>query len=254
MTGKRLYQKCAVVTGAASGIGRGIVTTFLDEGAYVVAVDIDKTKLASLQSIWPQDRCMTLACDVADESGAVTATARVVDRFGKIDCLVTAAGISRGGVAGETTLKTWETVMRVNVTGTFLWVKAVLPQMCAQGKGSIITISSQRALAGGDASAPYVTSKGAILAFTKSLALDYAASGIRVNSILPGAIDTEMLQSSFTRKTDPEAARKRSLDRHPLHRFGQPREVALAATYLASDESGFVTGVHLPVDGGWLAA
>ena len=123
----------------------------------------------------------------------------------------------------------------------------------SRGKGSIVTIASQLARAGGRNNAAYVTSKGAVVALTKTVALDYATAGIRCNAVLPGAIDTPMLARSMARAADPDAARKASLGRHPMGRFGTAEEVARSILHLASDESGFVTGVELPVDGGWLA-
>jgi NAD(P)-dependent dehydrogenase (short-subunit alcohol dehydrogenase family) len=139
------------------------------------------------------------------------------------------------------------------VTGTFIWIRECLRPMTAQGRGSIVTIASQLARAGGRGNAAYVTSKGAVVALTKSVALDYVDRGVRCNAILPGATDTPLLRRSFGRQPDPDAARARSLARHPMGRFGDVRDIASAALYLASDESAFVTGIELPVDGGWLA-
>jgi len=135
-----------------------------------------------------------------------------------------------------------------------LWVRAALPKMIAGGGGSIVTVASQVALSGGRGSASYAASKGAVIALTRSVALDYAADRIRANVIAPGAIETPFLHRSFTRQPDPEAARQRSLDRHPLGRFGTVEEVARAALFLASDESSFTTGSVLMVEGGWNAA
>lgn len=250
----RLAGRCAVVTGAASGIGEQVVRAFLREGANVLAVDRDESRLALLQADAQAGRLLTAACDVADEDSVARTAARAVHEFSSIDVLVTAAGISVGGTATDTSLATWESVMRVNLTGTFLWVRACLPTMVAQGRGSIITVASQRAVAGGDGNASYVASKGAVLSFTRGVALDYAPDGVRANALLPGAIDTGMLRTSFTRTANEEAARARSIARHPMRRFGRPQEVADAAVFLGSDESAFITGIDLPVDGGWLAA
>jgi NAD(P)-dependent dehydrogenase (short-subunit alcohol dehydrogenase family) len=126
--------------------------------------------------------------------------------------------------------------------------------MTAQHSGAIVTIASQLARAGGRANASYITSKGAVVALTRAVALDYVDQGIRCNTVLPGATDTPLLQRSFARQPDPDAARERSRTRHAMGRFGKPEEIAAAILYLASDESSFVTGVELPVDGGWLAA
>jgi NAD(P)-dependent dehydrogenase (short-subunit alcohol dehydrogenase family) len=194
-------------------------------------------------------------CDVGHPGAAEAEVNRLLDLWDRIDVLLTAAGISVGGTVLTTDPAAWDEVFRVNVGGTWLWAKAVLPGMQARGGGSIVTVSSQLALAGGKGNAAYVASKGAILSLTRTMALDFAADGVRVNALLPGAIDTPLLARGFARRGDQaEAARQASLARHPLGRFGRATEVAEAALYLASDAAGFTTGVSLPVDGGWLAA
>jgi NAD(P)-dependent dehydrogenase (short-subunit alcohol dehydrogenase family) len=236
----RMQGKMAVVTGAASGIGWAAASLFLAEGAEVLAVDVQPGA---------PEGCRVLMADVTDEAAAEQAIASL----GRVDALVTAAGISRGKPLGDTAMADWNAVMAVNVTGTFVWVRACLGPMVRAGKGSIVTIASQLARAGGRNNAAYVTSKGAVVALTKTVALDYATAGIRCNAILPGAIDTPLLARSMARAADPDAARKASLARHPMGRFGVPMEVANSILHLASDESAFVTGIEMPVDGGWLA-
>jgi NAD(P)-dependent dehydrogenase (short-subunit alcohol dehydrogenase family) len=237
----RLAGKVAIVTGAASGIGQATAALFLREGATVLAVDQAATGIPP--------GCQTCLADVTDEDAANEAVAGL----GRVDVLVTAAGISVGKPAGETSLADFQRVMAVNVTGTFLWVRACLAPMLAQQRGSIVTIASQLARAGGRGNAAYVASKGAVAAFTRAVAIDYATDGIRCNAVLPGAIDTPMLARSMARASDPEAARARSRARHPMQRFGRAEEVAQSILHLAADESSFVTGIELPVDGGWLA-
>ena len=236
----RMKGKTAIVTGAASGIGRATAALLLAEGAAVLAVDVQPGA---------PDGCRTLLADVTDEAAA----AQAVAGLGAVDVLVTAAGISRGKPAGETSLADWTAVMATNVTGTFVWIHACLGPMVRAGRGSIVTIASQLARAGGRNNAAYVASKGAVVALTKAVALDYATAGLRCNAVLPGAIDTPLLARSMARAADPAAARAASLGRHPMGRFGFPEEVARSVLYLASDDSGFVTGIELPVDGGWLA-
>ena len=150
----------------------------------------------------------------------------------KLDVVLTAAGMSVGKKLADTSEEEWDRVFAVNAKGTFLWVRAALPKMIAGGGGSIVTVASQVALSGGRGSASYAASKGAVIALTRSVALDYAADRIRANVIAPGAIETPFLHRSFTRQPDPEAARQRSLDRHPLGRFGTVEEVARAALFL----------------------
>ena len=237
----RLVGKRAVVTGAGSGIGQAVAAVFLAEGAAVLGVDRD------VAGVPPG--CTALVAEVTDEAAAAAAVAG----FGAVDVLVTAAGISLGKPAAETDWADFQAVMAVNAGGTFLWLRACLPGMVARGRGSIVTVSSQLARAGGRGNAAYVASKGAVLALTRSVAVDYAAAGVRCNAVLPGAIRTPMLARSFARAADPAGVEAASRARHPMGRFGRAEEVAASVLHLASDESGFVTGVELPVDGGWLA-
>lgn len=251
----QLEGMTCVVTGGASGIGAAIVERFLAEGAYVVAVDRDAERLRQLaEEAAPTGRLSTAQGSV-DNAAFADATIRDLCDSGHIpDCLVTAAAISIGGAAADTTEAAWDEVFSVNVKGTFIWCKAVLPHLVARGKGSIVTLASQLALSGGRGNASYVAAKGAVISLTRSIALDYAADGVRANALVPAAIDTPMLRRSFARAPDPAGAEARSRARHPLGRFGQASEVAAAAVFLASSEASFTTGALLPVDGGWLAA
>ncbi len=244
----KLEGKIAVVTGAGSGIGLATARLFAAEGARVVGIDASADALANLKTALG-DACVVHHADVTDEAAAI----RIVATFDRVDVLVTAAGLSRGKPVGDTTLEDWNTVMSVNVTGTFLWIRECLRPMTRQGGGSIVAIASQLARAGGRGNGAYVASKGAVVALTKSVALDYVEQGIRCNAVLPGATETPLLNRSFGRHADPAAARERSRLRHPMGRFGRPEEIAAACLYLASDEAAFTTGIELPVDGGWLA-
>jgi NAD(P)-dependent dehydrogenase (short-subunit alcohol dehydrogenase family) len=148
----------------------------------------------------------------------------------------------------------WDAVFRTNVGGTWLWSRAAVPEMQRQGSGSVITLASQLAIAGGKSNSAYIAAKGAIISLTRTMALDFATDGIRVNAIAPGAIDTPMLRRSFSRHADPEPVREASRNRHAMKRFGKAEEVAEAALHLASDASSFTTGTVMVVDGGWLVA
>ena len=251
----KLRDKVVVVTGAGSGIGRAAALLLAREGARVALVDTDETGLSdAAQAIEASGGAgLPIVSDVADAAAVDAATARVLEAWSRLDGLVTAAGISVGKILTETTLEDWERVFAVNVKGTFLWLRAVLPGLVARGGGSVVTVASQLAVAGGRASAAYIASKGAVISLTRSVALDYAQSGVRANVILPGAVETPMLERSFRRASDPAAARETSRQRHPIGRFGKPEEIAQAALFLISDDSAFVTGAQLPVDGGWLA-
>ena len=192
--------------------------------------------------------------DVGEAEFAQAIVGETVTRHGRLDVLMTAAGFSCGGTVLTTDPADWDAVFRTNVGGTWLWARAAVPQMQRQGTGSIITLASQLAIAGGKDNSAYIAAKGAIISLTRTMAVDFASDGIRVNAIAPGAIDTPMLRRSFARHADPEPVREASRNRHAMKRFGKAEEVAEAALHLASDASSFTTGTVMVVDGGWLAA
>ncbi|TPG61149.1 SDR family oxidoreductase [Roseomonas nepalensis] len=251
----RLQGKVAAITGAASGIGAATALLFARNGARLLLVDRDEESLASLSARLRGEGHDAIArvSDVGEPGAAEADAGAALDAWGRIDVLMTAAGFSTGGTALTTSPEDWRAVLRVHLDGTWLWARAVLPGMRARGSGSIITVASQLARAGGRNNIAYVTAKGGILAMTRTMALDSAPDGVRVNALLPGAIDTPLLRRGFGRAADPAEARERSRSRHPLGRLGQAKEVADAALYLAGDAAGFTTGIELPVDGGWLA-
>lgn len=243
MTGQ-LDGKVVVVTGAASGIGAACAALFRANGAEVVSVD--RTPVSDTPGL-------VLEGDVGDESTVQAQAQAVLDRFGRIDGLMTCAGFSMGNTVAETPLADWEAVMRTNVTGTFLWAREAVRAMRKTGGGAIVMVGSQLAFAGGRNNAAYLASKGAVVSLAKTMAVDHAADGVRVNVLVPGAIDTPLLKRGFGRAADPEAARAKSVARHPLGRLGQPGEMAKAALFLMSDQSSFTTGSCLMAEGGWLA-
>jgi 2-keto-3-deoxy-L-fuconate dehydrogenase len=249
-----LAGKVAVITGAASGIGRATALLFAAEGATLALVDRDAAGLAAvLASLGEPSAHLALVGDVADSMTVSDHAARVAAHFGRLDILMTAAGFSCGGTVETTDPEDWNAVVAANLGGTYLWARAAIPMMRGAGGGSIITVASQLALAGGRANAAYIAAKGAILALTRTMAVDHAADGIRANALVPGAIDTPLLRRGLSRGGDFEGAAGRSIARHPLGRFGRPEEVAQAALFLASPASSFTTGSTLAVDGGWLA-
>ena len=252
----KLAGHVAIITGAGSGIGRASAELFAREGAYVAIVDRDaagaEETLATLQAAGGDGK--VYVGDVGDPDFATGTVDAVVASHKRIDTLMTAAGFSCGGTVVTTSPADWDAVFRANVGGTWLWARAAVPVMQRQGKGAIITLASQLAVAGGRGNTAYIAAKGAIVSLTRTMAVDFAPDGIRVNAIAPGAIDTPMLRRSFARHADPEPVREASRLRHAMKRFGQAEEVAEAALYLAGAGSSFVTGVVLPVDGGWLAA
>ena len=252
----RLKGRTAIVTGAASGIGRASALMFAQEGAFVALVDRDaeglQQTLAAIEGA--NGEASTHVGDVGAAGFASIAVGDIAARRGRLDVLMTAAGFSCGGTVLTTDPADWDAVFRTNVGGTWLWSRAVLPEMQRQGSGSIITLASQLAIAGGRNNSAYIAAKGAIVSLSKTMALDFATDGIRVNAIAPGAIDTPMLRRSFARYADPEPVREASRHRHAMRRFGKADEVAEAALYLASDASSFTTGTVMVVDGGWIAA
>jgi len=246
-----LDGKVAVITGAASGIGYACALRFAEEGAAVVGSDI----VESAQ--W--DRVASAAkgsqfhiVDVRDEAAQMAMAAQAKEEFGRIDVLVTAAGVAGGGPVHLLPLEEWQRVQDINLKGTFLSIKAVLPAMMEQRSGSIITIASIEGLEGGEGASTYNASKGGVVILTKNLALDYGRLGIRANAICPGFIETPMF-ASVMNEASFAVYKDRIRDQHKLGRFGRPDEIAGAAFFLASDDSSFVSGQALAVDGGFTA-
>lgn len=254
----RLSNKISVITGAATGIGQGCAQAYAKEGALVAVVDADRDAgEATAEAIRAGGgQAAFFWADVADEEAVQTAVDNVIGQWGRIDVLISNAGIGGrkfgDGPVHLCTLEAWEKILRVNLTGTFLACRAVLPGMLERGSGSIITISSVLGLVGTQGlfdTHAYSTSKAGIIGLTRSIAAQYAKNGIRANSIAPGLIDTQMAKRT---KADPELL-ERVAFWQPLGPLGQPADVASAAVFLGSEESRFITGVVLPVDGGWTA-
>ena len=248
----RLEGKVALISGGARGMGASEARLFAREGARVVVGDIlDAEGQAVAADIAAHGgEALFVRLDVTDEGDWDRAVGRTVERFGKLDILVNNAGVGGGGRIEDTTVKEWDHVMDVNAKGVFLGTRAAIPAMRRAGGGSIINISSQLGLVGTDISSPqYQASKGAVRLLTKTTAMQYARDRIRANSVHPGPIVTAMTER---RRADPEHY-KLMLSRIPLGRFGEPDEVAYGVLYLASDESTFVTGSELVIDGGWTA-
>jgi 2-keto-3-deoxy-L-fuconate dehydrogenase len=246
----KLKDKVAIVTGGASGIGAATARLFAAEGAKLALVDQSEEGLAKVAAGLD---AITIAADVSSDAQARAGVARVMEKWGRIDVLMTAAGMSTGGTVDAIDEAAWDRTFDVNVKGTFLWIHYAIQHMIAAKSGAIITIGSQLAQSSPGRNAAYVASKGAIASFTKTMAVDHARQGIRVNALMPGVIDTPMPARSLTRYADPDKMRAYWNERHPMGRIGQPEEVAKAALFLACDDSSFVTGHLLFVDGGWTA-
>jgi len=255
----RLDKKIGFVTGAGSGIGEQIARIFAQQGAHVVLADVRQDAAervaGEIQAAGGNARAQQL--DVAEESQIKAAIEQVVAREGRLDILVNNAGISHVGNILETSLEDWERVMRVNTRGVFLCAREAVRQMLAQlpAGGVIINMSSVAATIGVDRRLPYSASKGAVLALTRSIAIDFVTQGIRCNAICPGTVHTPFVEGYLERNFagHEDEARAQLHARQPIGRMGRPDEIAYAALYLASDEAAFVTGSALVIDGGWTA-
>src|SRR3989441_2791042 len=253
----RLDKKMAFVTGAGSGIGEQIARLFAQQGAHVILADIrpDAAEQVTGEIRAGGGSARAQQLDVAEERQVKAAIERVAATEGRLDILVNNAGISHVGNILETSLEDWERVMRVNSSGVFLCAREAVRQMLAQSPvgGVIINMSSVAATIGIDHRLPYCASKGAVLALTRSIAVDFATQGIRCNAICPGTVHTPFVEGYLAQHFagHEDEVRRQLHARQPIGRMGQPGEIAHAALYLASDEAAFVTGSALIIDGGW---
>lgn len=247
-----LQGKVALVTGGGSGIGQATARLFGAEGAQVVVADI---RLAAAQTTAHEitaagGTAMAVGADVTQARDVEAMIQTTVQTYGGLDILFNNAGIGVQGNAAELSAADWDRVMDLNLKGVFLGCKYAIPQMIQRGAGSIINTASIMGLVGGSMSAVYPATKGAVVLLTKNAALDYARHNIRVNCVCPGHIETPLLQRLLERNP---AQREQIPSQYPMGRLGQPREIAQAVLFLASDEASFVTGSALVVDGGYTA-
>ena len=247
--------KVAVITGAGSGIGRGAALLFGRERAKVVVIDWNAPAGEETSSLISQQggEALFLKTDIGASQEVEQAVKAIVACYGRIDVLFANAAVQFNKPVVETTEEEWERLHRVNLKGTFLCCKYVIPVMQKQRSGSIIISSSGHAFVTYPSSSSYAASKGGLVAFMRGAALDYAADGIRVNCVIPGATDTPLLRNYLKVCPSPEAEEKRIIDSIPLRRFATPEDIAKAVRFLASSDAGYITGTCLSVDGGLLA-
>lgn len=238
----KLKDKVAIITGGTSGIGLAIAKDFLNEGAKVIVSSYSVDEFSKNKD---QIKGATFfECDVRREREVKSLIKRTIDKYGKLDIMVANAGIGDGSPVGEEDSEVWKNIISINLTGVFLCNKYAIQEMLKQKKGSIINMSSVLGLVGNPSAPAYSSCKAGVINLTRSGALAYAKEGIRINAISPGYIKTPLIESI------PEDM---LIPLHPIGRLGEDYEVAKAVTFLASDDASFITGVVLPVDGGYTA-
>jgi NAD(P)-dependent dehydrogenase (short-subunit alcohol dehydrogenase family) len=249
-----LEGKVAIVTGAGRGIGEAIARRFALDGAVVVAAQRSAAENEELADAIRREggRATAVETDVREPQSVAALVARTLELHGRLDVLVNNAGVGLLRSVVDSTMEEYDYVMEPNVRGVFLCMKYGIPPMLEQGGGSVINIASVASFVGFRNDAAYCASKGAVLMLTRQAALDYAPQQVRVNGICPGFIETPMLHLYCSQQPDPEGAWAEVVAQHPMGRVGTPEDVAGAAAYFASDDSRWVTGAALAVDGGLL--
>lgn len=242
---KRFEGRTVLITGAGSGIGYEMGRQFLDEGARVFAADLDPSHVP--------EGTIPLTVDVTEPDSFAAAVERAVAETGTLDVLCNNAGVSSTTDPIACTVEEWDRSFAVNARGVFLGTKFALPPMLAQQRGAIVNTASAAGLVGLKDRAAYCASKGAVIAFSRQVAVQYAGTGVRSNSVCPGTVDSPWVGRLLDAADDPEHALAQLVARQPMGRLGTPMEVAAAALYLASDAAAFITGTDLVIDGGLLA-
>jgi NAD(P)-dependent dehydrogenase (short-subunit alcohol dehydrogenase family) len=246
----RLKDKIAIITGGASGIGEATVRAFIKEGAGVVLADKNAEKAARVAQETGAD---AISVDVSNSEQVKAMVDHAIARYGRLDILVNNAGYGITGNVVETSEADWDALMAVNIKGVFLGCKHAIPVMARQGGGAIVNTASTTARVGIKDRAAYVTSKGAVAAMTRAMALDHVHQNIRINAVAPGTIESPYFTEIFAKSPDAAGLRRSLEARQPMMRLGQPHEIAAAIVFLASDEASFCTGTTLFADGGWTA-
>lgn len=252
MMRERLKGKIGIVTGAGSGIGRASAIALAAEGAQVALVGRRKDRLEEVAREIG-DRAFAIPVDLSKTSEISGLLDQTVSRFGGLNFLLNNAGVLHVGNAEQITEEQWDDTFNLNVRSVWLLSRAALPHMRKAGGGSIMNVASALGLVGARNRAAYAPSKGALIQLTKSMAIDHGHENIRVNAICPSFVETELTERILGQVADPAAIRRERTAAHPIGRLGRPEDIAGLAVYLASDESSWVTGAVLPVDGGYLA-
>ena len=245
-----LKDKVALVTGGSSGIGRATAKMFFREGAKVVVADVDRDGGAGTVS-WIREKGgdgVFVECDVSNPEDIEAMIEKVINVYNRLDCAFNNAGVGGGKSTVDCTEEEWNHVININLKGVWLCMKYEIPEILKVGGGSIVNTSSAAGLTGSPNRPAYTASKHGVIGLTKVAALEYAESGIRVNAICPGGVRTRMLDPLLSNKEYADSL----LSRHPMRRIAQPEEIAEAVVWLCSDLASFVTGVALPVDGGYV--
>lgn len=251
----KLENKCAIVTGGASGIGLATARLLAEEGAAVVIADInvEQGREAAQQINAAGGRAVFVPCNVALPADCLRAVQSAIESFGRLDILFNNAGMIRRADVIGTSEEEWDRVMDVNVKSIFLMSKYAIPEIARQGGGAIVNTGSGWGIKGGRNAVSYCASKGAVVNMTRAMAIDHGAQNIRVNCICPGDTDTPMLRNEARQLGQPEEQFLAEARERPLNRYAQPLEIAQAVLYLVSDAASYVTGAVLAVDGGGTA-
>jgi len=245
-------DKIVIVTGAAVGIGKATAIAFAEKGAKVVVADIDIKKGKQTSSLIGGN-AFFIEVNVADSESVNNMVKEVTKRFGRIDILVNNAGIYYQGDVIETTEEEWDRVMAVNLKGMYLCCHYAIPVMLKGNGGIVINVASEAGLVGIAGQTAYNVSKAGVISLTKSMAVDFARKGVRVNAVCPGTTETPLVKNALEKSEDPEKARRKLEECRPLNRLGRPEEIAAAILAMASDNLGYATGSVLSIDGGYTA-
>lgn len=246
---QRFKGKAVVVTGAASGIGRGVAERFAQEGANVVLADIDEVGLQQVAGGMAEDRTLVQRCDVGDHRQVQALVHAAVQRFGQLDVMVNNAGVASEGKAGDVALDDWDQTIRVDLTGVFYGCRAALPELL-KTRGCIVNTASISGLGADWAMCAYNAAKGGVVNLTRAIALDYGGQGVRCNAVCPSLTRTGMTEDMLANA----ALVAKFMERLPLGRVAEPADIAAVVAFLASEDARFINGVNLPVDGGVTAS